>query len=65
MADQWLEPVPVTRRGDHHLRLDALPVREHHVGAVEPLHGRDQLQPPGLEGGDEAAVERRTEAPHP
>ncbi len=65
MADQWLEPVPVARRGDHHLRLDPLPVREHHVGAVEPLHRGDQLQPPGLERGDEPAVERRPEAPHP
>ena len=62
MADQLLEPVPIARRGDHHLRLDPLPVREHHVGAVEPLDAETSPSCPVLRA---ATNPRSTVAPRP
>jgi hypothetical protein len=52
VADERLEPAAVAGRRDHDARLGARAIGEQHVGALESLECRDDLDAPGLDRGE-------------
>ncbi|MCX4236991.1 hypothetical protein ACH4Y0_31910 [Streptomyces sp. NPDC020707] len=49
--DQVVQAGPVPSGGDDGVGSHSGAVGQYHVGAVERLHGRDRLDPPGPDGG--------------